>query len=367
MVAPARIAGSCADWTRAIARIVATAALAGDENKRRGGSFALKTKKRLSSFSTARAHASAVSMHPSSGSTRSTVEGESFSFSFSFSSSSSSTSDELTRSCTRNTRRNPGASALVAGSFTSFVRGGNAGIAAAAISRACLQVESSAMSTYAAPRRASRAFANSRTAAREGAARACFDEPWRRGGERAFSRFFFDASLGRVSASRRSASRSATGSTRSRSSAFDDGYSTYTGTSRGTTGRESEGEGEETRAADESSSEPSSSSSSSANIRVNSRGGSRFVTTAHRRKHSGKIQPVASARLRSFGCVRTISAPRVCAGSAGKCAQGHATEGRPHVSHRARRARVSSSASCASGRSAVVSTHSCVHMDSSSS
>ena len=308
-------------------------------------------------------------MHPSSGSTRSTVEGESFSFSFSSSSSSSSSStrDELTRSWSRNTRRNPGASALVAGSFTSFVRGGNAGIAAAAISRACLQVESSAMSTYAAPRRASRAFANSRTAAREGAARACFDEPWRRGGERAFSRFFFDASLGRVSASRRSASRSATGSTRSRSSAFDDGYSTYTGTSRGTTGRESEGEGEETRAADESSSEPSSSSSLSANIRVNSRGGSRFVTTAHRRKHSGKIQPVASARLRSFGWVRTISAPRVCAGSAGKCAQGHATEGRPHVSHRARRARVSSSASCASGRSAVVSTHSCVHMDSSSS
>jgi hypothetical protein len=30
LVAPARIAGSCADWTRAIARIVATAALAGD-------------------------------------------------------------------------------------------------------------------------------------------------------------------------------------------------------------------------------------------------------------------------------------------------------------------------------------------------
>ena len=67
---------SCAAWTRAIARIVATAAPAGDGGGP-GAPFRDDEKKKLdSSCSIARAHASAVSAHPTSGSTRRTVEGE---------------------------------------------------------------------------------------------------------------------------------------------------------------------------------------------------------------------------------------------------------------------------------------------------
>ena len=66
-------------------------------------------------------------------------------------------------------------------------------------------------------------------------------------------------------------------------------------------------------------------------------GGDLRVSTAHRRRHRGRIHPVARARLCSLGWVRMTSAPRVGKGVSGRFGHRHARAGRPQLSHVARR------------------------------
>ena len=90
-------------------------------------------------------------------------------------------------------------------------------------------------------------------------------------------------------------------------------------------------------------------------MRRNASGGDLRVSTAHRRRHRGRIHPVARARLCSLGWVRTTSAPRVGKGVSGRCGQRHARAGRSQPSHVARRPEMEGWSSASSLASRVAS------------